>query len=93
MWERSDKLESLVTEQIKSVLLMTEDEELPLTESFFDLGLTSLLLGEVKMQLEDLLCCDISITQLFNQPTADQLITYLRAEALRDVFGDETGER
>lgn len=84
--ERADELETLVTGQIKSVLLMTESEELPLAESFFDLGLTSLLLGEVKVQLEETLGCHISITQLFNQPTVDQLLAYLTAEVLTDVF-------
>jgi len=76
----------LVTSQIKAVLLMGDDEELPLTESFFDLGLTSLLLGEVKAQLEELLGCHIGTTQLFNKPTVDQLMTHLTTEVLTELF-------
>ena len=84
--ERADELESLLTSQIKAVLLMPDDEELPLAESFFDLGLTSLLLGEVKAEMEELLGCHISITQLFNKPTVDQLMIYLTTEVLADLF-------
>lgn len=84
--ERADELESLLTAQIKAVLLMPDDEELPLTVSFFDLGLTSLLLGEVKAHLEELLGRHISTTQLFNKPTVDQLLTYLTTEVLAELF-------
>jgi acyl carrier protein len=86
--ERVGKLEELVTSQIKAILLMPDDEELPLTESFFDLGLTSLLLGEVKAHLEALLGCHISTTQLFNKPTVDQLMTHLTTEVLTGLFED-----
>jgi acyl carrier protein len=89
--EREDQLESLVTDEFKATLLMPEDEELPLTESFFDLGLTSLLLGEVKDRLERVLGCQISTTQLFNKPTVEQLMTHLTTKVLADHFDRRTG--
>lgn len=63
--------------EFKAALLMTAADELPLDESFFDLGLTSLMLTDVKQRLETLLGLPINASELFNRPTVEQLIDYL----------------
>jgi len=80
--ERRGALEAAVTVEFKRVLLMEEADELPLDESFFDLGMTSLALNDVKQRLEDLLDCAIDSTVLFNSPTVEQLVDYLAETAL-----------
>jgi acyl carrier protein len=84
--ERRDVLEAVVVEEFKSTLLMTEDEELPIDESFFDLGFTSLRITEAKQRLEELFGRPISANVLFNSPTVDELVDYLSSEVLADMF-------
>ncbi|MDO0924256.1 acyl carrier protein [Streptomyces sp. TG1A-8] len=75
--ERRDMIEDLVIEEFKQALFMTERDEMPLDVGFFDLGLTSLRLSEVKLALERKLECEISTAALFGHPTAGQLIDHL----------------
>ncbi|MGW2776532.1 acyl carrier protein [Streptomyces olivaceoviridis] len=49
----------MVVEELKTVLFMTSRDEFPLDIGFFDLGLTSLRLSEVKLALEQKLECAI----------------------------------
>ncbi|HEX4701088.1 MAG TPA: acyl carrier protein [Pseudonocardiaceae bacterium] len=84
--ERRDALAAVVVEEFKSTLLMPEDEDLPVDQSFFDLGFTSLRITEAKQRLEALLDRPISANVLFNSPTVDELVAYLAAEVLADVF-------
>lgn len=84
--ERWTALESTVTAEFKTALLMSEDEEFPLEDTFFELGLTSLMLTSVKQRLETLLGHGISSTALFNQPTVEQLLGYLATEVLTGLF-------
>src|SRR5262249_61154050 len=85
--ERRDALVALVVAEFRTALLMTEGDELPMDQSFFDLGLTSLWLTEVKQALEHLLGAPISANSLFNQPTLDALLAHLTGEVLPEVFG------
>lgn len=75
--ERREMIEDLVVDELRSALYMTEAEELPLDAGFFDLGLTSLRLSEIKRALEVALECEIDATVLFARPTAGQLIDHL----------------
>ncbi|MFF5569113.1 acyl carrier protein [Streptomyces sp. NPDC012623] len=75
--ERREIIEELVVRELKSALLMTDEEELPLEVGFFDLGLTSLKMSEVKTVLEQKLDCEIQTTVLFRRPTPEQLIDHL----------------
>ncbi|HEY3608771.1 MAG TPA: acyl carrier protein [Pseudonocardiaceae bacterium] len=75
--DRRDALEDLVVAQFRDLLLITDDEELGLATSYFDLGLTSLRLTEIKQRLETALDIGIDATVLFNQPTIDDLVTHL----------------
>ncbi|MBO0656308.1 acyl carrier protein [Streptomyces triculaminicus] len=70
-------LEVLVAEEFKSALYMEEDEDLPLDVGFFDLGLTSLRLSDIKQTLETRVGQEIDIAVLFRRPTVGQLIDYL----------------
>jgi acyl carrier protein len=80
--ERREALEELVVEQFRATLLMDEDEDFPDTESFFDMGLTSLLIAEVKERLEQTLQCSISANVLFNSPTVRRLVDHLAVDVL-----------
>ena len=84
--ERQDRLQEILVEQFQRALLMDAGEEFPPDESYFDLGLTSLGLSEVKERLEERLDCEISTTTLFNSPTVDQLMSYLMSEPLAELF-------
>ncbi|WP_327256268.1 acyl carrier protein [Streptomyces sp. NBC_01244] len=78
--EMHDALEALVVTRFKRVLLMDDDEELALDSSYFDLGLTSLRLAELRKGLEALLGVEIDATVLFNKPTIDELVGHLGAK-------------
>jgi acyl carrier protein len=84
--ERGDALEDFVVGEFKATLLMTDDEELPLDESFFDLGFTSLRIAEIKQRLESEFGCPISTTVLFNSPTVERLLAHLTGAVLADLF-------
>jgi acyl carrier protein len=77
-------LEALLVDEFRAALLMTEDDEdeLPVDQSFFDLGLTSLRLMEIKQRVESILRVEISATALFNFPTVTRLVDYLLDEVL-----------
>jgi acyl carrier protein len=84
--ERRDALESVVVAEFKATLMMADNEELPLDESFFDAGLTSLLIADIKQRLEQLLGCAISANVLFNSPTVERLLAHLTDEVLPELF-------
>jgi hypothetical protein len=74
--ERRDALEALVAREFRTALLMTDDEELPLEVSYFDLGLTSLRSRGINANV------------LFNSPTVGRLLSYLADELLADLLTD-----
>ncbi|WP_197540711.1 MULTISPECIES: acyl carrier protein [Kitasatospora] len=75
--ERLERLRELVVDEFRASLLLEPGEELPLERSFFDLGMTSLRLTELKQRLERRLDCAISANTLFNEPTVAHLVAYL----------------
>ncbi len=79
--ELAEEIETLVVRKFKTILLMDETEELPVAISYFDLGLTSLRLTEIRQSLEELLDLSINANVLFNEPTVERLVDYL-ADAL-----------
>lgn len=89
--ERFEALELMVVTEFKAALLMTDDEDLPLEDSFFELGLTSLGLVDVKQRLENLFGRGIDSTVFFNSPTVEQLMDRFTTEILADLF--EVGGR
>jgi acyl carrier protein len=89
--DRRDALEDLVVAQFKRLLSMPDDEELPLDTSYFDLGLTSLRLTEIRQLLEDVLDIGIDATVLFNRPTVDDLVTHLSDLLAADAVPANSG--
>lgn len=75
--ERRDALEEILEKEFKAALLMTDEDELPFDQSYFDLGLTSLGITDLKERFEDLLEVEIDTTMLFNSPTVERLLDYL----------------
>jgi acyl carrier protein len=84
--ERMDFLTDIVVAQFKEVLLMTEQDDLPLDENYFNLGLSSLRTVEIKSGLEELLGREIDVALLFSQPTVQRLLDHLADEVLADLF-------
>jgi acyl carrier protein len=75
--ERRDALEEILEREFKAALLMTDDDDLPFDQSYFDLGLTSLSITDLKDRFEVLFECDIDTNVLFNSPTVERLLDYL----------------
>ncbi|WP_457030189.1 acyl carrier protein [Kitasatospora sp. P5_F3] len=75
--ERADALRELVAAEFRVTMLLEPDEELPLDRSYFDLGLTSLRLTEIKRRLEQRLGLAISANTMFNEPTIEALVAHL----------------
>jgi acyl carrier protein len=84
--ERSRVLESQVVAVLRQWLHMTPDEMLPLGESYFSLGLTSLGAVELQQHLEARLGRRIDSANLYNNPTVGHLLGYLREQVLPDLF-------
>ncbi|MFE9848749.1 acyl carrier protein [Streptomyces sp. NPDC005576] len=80
--ELREELEELVVALFRRQLLMEHDDELDQELSYFDLGMTSLRLMEVKKALEQRLGIDIDATLLFNRPTVEQLLDHLTETVL-----------
>ncbi|MFE9775079.1 acyl carrier protein [Streptomyces sp. NPDC005931] len=75
--ELAEEIETLVLQKFRTVLLMEDSEDLPLDISYFDLGLTSLRLTEIRQSLEQLLDLSINVNVLFNEPTIAHLVDHL----------------
>ncbi|MGH3991557.1 MAG: acyl carrier protein [Pseudonocardiaceae bacterium] len=84
--ERSRALQAAVEAEFRQTLQMTADEDLPLDQSFTELGLSSLGLMETKERLEAQLGASLDATVLFNHPTVRVLLDYLATEVLVDLF-------
>lgn len=79
-------LVSVVAAQFKDALLMTEQDELPFEENYFQLGLNSLRVIDIKTGLEELLGREVDAALLFSQPTVRQLLDHLAGAVLADFF-------
>ncbi|MER6786896.1 acyl carrier protein [Streptomyces sp. NPDC000658] len=85
--ERRQTVEDLVVAEFRTVLLMTEeDDDPPMDVSYFDLGLTSLTITDLKQRLESMLGVELSADLLFNSPTVGRLLDHICTELLPDVF-------
>lgn len=82
--ERRDTITALVAAEFKAALLMADRDELPLDENYFDLGLTSLRLVEIRDRLEEMLERPVNVTLLFNRPTVRQTVDDL----LTTIYGN-----
>ncbi|MBV2355207.1 acyl carrier protein [Streptomyces sp. J2-1] len=75
--ERAEEIEALVLARFQTVLLIDDADDIPLDVSYFDLGLTSLRLTEIRQGLEQLLDLSINVNVLFNEPTIAHLVDHL----------------
>ena len=91
--ERGATLEALVVAEFRTWLLMSEADALPLDESYFALGLTSLGAVEIQERLESILGRRIDSASLFNNPTIDHLLAHLRSQVLYEFFPGSAGDR
>ncbi len=82
--ELTEEIETIVLRKFKAVLLMDDSEDLPVDISYFDLGLTSLRLTEIRQSLEQLLDLSINVNVLFNEPTITHLVDHL-TQAVQEV--------
>jgi len=89
--ERLEALTDLVVPEFRATLRLEPDEPLSVEARYFELGLTSLQLTEIKKRLEKVLGVTISSNVLFNQPTVAQLTTYLAHDALPGTSADAAG--
>jgi acyl carrier protein len=87
--ERPGALRRLVEEEIRAVLLMSEDETLAPDASYFEQGLTSLAAIELGERIGSRLGCPIATSVLFNQPTVEQLVDFLVRETLPGMSDEQ----
>jgi acyl carrier protein len=91
--ERHARVEELARAELRTALLMSEGEDVPLDQNYFDLGLTSLRVSEIKQRLEAQLGCAIDIAVLFAVPTLGRLVEYLQDEILPKLTGEPAAPR
>jgi acyl carrier protein len=84
--QRRGALLDLVTAQFRKALLMGDGESIPVDSNYFDLGLSSLRVLEIRQSLEAQLACAIDASALFNRTTISQLVEYLARECRADLF-------
>ncbi len=84
--ERRDGLLELVAGEIRGALLMEPTDALAPDANYFELGLTSLHVMEIKQRLERQLDRDIESALLFNHPSLDAFVDRLTTGVLADLF-------
>jgi aryl carrier-like protein len=84
--DRAEALQARVVAEFRQALMLTDAEPMPLDENYFDLGLSSLRIEEVKQRLEAVLQCPIDADTLFNHPTVAHLLSHLRGGPLAALF-------
>jgi acyl carrier protein len=81
-------VETLLVRELQAALLIEDDaDEFPVDDSFFDLGLTSLRLMEVKQRVEAVLGTRIRATAVFNHATVTRLTDHLVDDVLPGLDG------
>ena len=84
--ERREALQTMVIGEIKSALLMAEQDDVPLDANYFELGMSSLRVIGVKDRLQEEIGGGIDTSMFFNRPTVRQVVDYLISEPLSDLF-------
>lgn len=84
--ERREALQTMVIGEIKSALLMAEQDDVPLDANYFELGMSSLRVIGVKDRLQKEIGGGIDTSMFFNRPTVRQILDYLISEPLSDLF-------
>ena len=84
--ERREALQTMVIGEIKSALLMAEQDDVPLDANYFELGMSSLRVFGVKERLQAELGGSIETSMFFDRPTVRQVVDHLISEPLSDLF-------
>jgi hypothetical protein len=82
--DRRAALAELVGREFKRALLIPADGNLPFDDNYFELGLTSLKVSEVKERLETGLGCELETSVLFASSTVRQIVDHLADVVLAD---------
>jgi hypothetical protein len=75
--ERREALAELLVAEFRAVLRFPDDQEFPRRTGFFDLGMTSLRLTEVRQRLVRLLGTRLRVETMFEHATVDSLLDHL----------------
>lgn len=86
--EREQRLSEYVVGKFKSLLLIEDDEDLSFDQNYFDLGLTSLQIEQLKQEIEADFETAINPAVFFNNPTIYGLIAHLRDQILNPLAVD-----
>jgi hypothetical protein len=86
--ERRAALEELVVAEFAAILGLGGGAEFPRRTGFFDLGMTSLRLTEVRQRLTRLLGDQVRVETLFEHATMDSLLEHLATEVLPGLARD-----
>jgi hypothetical protein len=87
---RRAAFEELVIAEFTEILDLPEGGEFPRRTGFFDLGMTSLRLTEVRQRLTRLLGDQVRIETLFDHATMDGLLEHLVTTVLPELARDTT---
>lgn len=87
---RRPALEELVIAEFAEILGLPAGAEFPRRTGFFDLGMTSLRLTEVRQRLTRLLGDQVRIETLFEHATMDSLLEHLATAVLPELARDTT---
>ncbi len=88
--ERRGVLEELVIAEFAEILGLPGGPEFPRRTGFFDLGMTSLRLTEVRQRLTRLLGDQLRVETLFEHATMDSLLEHLVTAVLPELARDTT---
>ncbi|MFE6775887.1 acyl carrier protein [Streptomyces sp. NPDC057702] len=75
--ERRARIAELAQEEFRAALFMEPGEEVPLDGNYFDLGLSSLRLADIRQRLEEELGHTVETAALFASPTLGHLVDHL----------------
>lgn len=84
--ERRSALEDLVVAEFRDVLVLAETAEVPRQMAFFDLGMTSLRITDVRQRLTRRLGRSVETEAFFEHSTLELFIEYLADTVLADLF-------
>jgi acyl carrier protein len=84
--ERRQWLKNYLYGKFSKLLLMAPGETFPIQQNYFDLGITSLQIEELKQDLEADLDCAVNPGIFFNNPTIEGLIAHICNDLLQSLF-------
>ncbi|NEO66611.1 MAG: acyl carrier protein [Moorea sp. SIO4G2] len=87
--QRRQLLTNEVRRQVAQVVGTADPERIDTEAGFFDIGIDSLILTELRNRLQSILGCPLSATVLFNYANIDDLVNYLAQDVLETISFEE----